>query len=176
VLDPSLLQKPIGQTSKTFADIDTHKVNFLNINRPYSRLLYLHYRRSVSYAERKGWIEGEAEDDAQKLSDQEALRHSIDSDSATRIAIWLSHQATGSSPTVVSLAAGPSSQAALVLSSGATIGKQGSPSVVEEKACSEEGCNNIRLHKCVRKMCAKCCQKKGGGSLCEEHAKRPKRR
>jgi hypothetical protein len=176
ILDPSLLQEKIGETGKTFEDIDRHKIRFLNTNRPYSRLFYIHYRQSVISAERRGWIERAAvDDDDLRLSDQEALRHSVDSESATRIAIWLNRKPSGSPPNVKSLAEGSSSQAAVALSAGPTIGIQGSHPVAEEKTCSGEECHNIMYHKCVRKMCSKCCLKKGNGNLCEEHKKKPKK-
>jgi len=167
VLDPSLLAEPIGITGQTFSDIDGKELTFLNENRPYFRLIYAHKRRSLIHAERKGWIaEGgdEQADDSQRVSDQELLSRSLDSEYSNRITNWLHHRAHSSlaGPAIPLAAAGISSPS-LTLTRNAE--------ATEEKTCAEPMCRNSRAGKCPKKLCRLHCEQSKSG-LCAEHIRR----
>jgi len=175
IMDLSLMSEPIGITGKKFSHIDGKEVEFPNNNRPYFRLLYAHYRRSLIHAEKKGWIGGE-EDDSQKVSDQELLRHSLDSDYSNRISTWL-RRPVGSSRGIDSLPTSKSISiplpSSLPLSSTKLESKGSGPSsnVNDEKSCRGQGCHNNKFCNCKNKMCGNCCEKSPGG-LCREHKRR----
>jgi len=151
VMNPDLKKDPIGDTGKTFGDIDGQEVKFPNTNRPYFRIIYAHYRQSRIFAQERGWITSEVDDDPQKLSDQELLSHSLDTGYRDRIAIWLKSK-SGAPASVPQL-------------------ESEAPEVeVEDKTCVGQGCHNLRYSKCQKKMCGRCCGK--FGDLCAKHQRK----
>lgn len=56
VLNPDIMKQHIGTTTHTFGNINGRNVVFNNNNRPYHRLLGLHYRNTIVHARKMGWI------------------------------------------------------------------------------------------------------------------------
>jgi len=178
LLDPSLGQEKIGKTGKVFADIDGVEIKFFNEHRPFFRLLYAQHRRSLIVAERKGWIEV-GEDDGQRASDQELLKHSVDSYYSNRISTWLGSRpgAHSKDPATFTFeTASPPSDS--VPETDPTLNpsleNKNSPIVIpqeEEKTCVGAKCAKLRYGKCSKKMCAICCKAAAGG-LCHEHKRK----